>query len=197
MPALSVSIDGNTIATVNTDEFNVLNVQVGGTLVDEHIAMLNFAGGFHPETGESTYLTWIDQMPLQIGQVVVVTFAENAQTSQKGKTIEELYPNDNIAETIDFKPLPEAIKEIKAMQKQREKVIFRVVLSNGDVFVGNTTPKEHGFGFSVLWNAWQPERASVSLHSYTLENLESRTSLNDLAKEKIPLGSKVQFELLT
>ena len=195
MPALSLSIDGITIATVNTDKLNVLDVNVHGTLVNEY-ANLHFAGGFHPEKGEPTYLTWINELPLEIGQIVAVSFLDHALTSQKGKTIEELYPDEDLTNTENFKPFPEVVKEIRVMKKQREMFSFKTVSSQGNVLIGQTSPEEHGFGFSALWNAWQPEHVSVSLHTYTLENLESRTSLNYLTKEKISLGSEVQFVLL-
>lgn len=92
MPALSVTIDGVLIATVCTDGYDVLSVRAGGTRIDDHLANLDVAGGSYPENGEQTYLTWVNELYLQPGQVVTVSFLESASTSHAGKTIEELYP---------------------------------------------------------------------------------------------------------
>lgn len=65
MPALTVSIDGVTLATVSTEGYDVMSVRADGTRVDENLATLDLSGGSYPESGESTYLTWISDVPLQ------------------------------------------------------------------------------------------------------------------------------------
>jgi len=195
MPALSLYVDGMFIASVNTEGYDILDVRVHGTCVDKNIASLDFSGGAHPEGDASSYLTWVNDLPIKPKQVVKVVFLENALTSHEGKTIDELFPDDINKEPIDFKPLPEALNEIRAMQKLRNSISFRVQSPQAGLLTCETEPDKFGFGFGVLWNAWHPERASVSLHSYTLESLESRGPMNYILSEKISLGSEVQFEL--
>jgi hypothetical protein len=65
MPALSVSIDGVMIATVCTDGYDVLNIRASGTCIDDHLSGLEIAGGSYPENGDQTYLTWVNELPLQ------------------------------------------------------------------------------------------------------------------------------------
>ncbi len=196
MPALSVSVDGNHIATVCTDGYDMLSVRISGTRVDENLAELEIAGGSFPEDGESNYLTWVNALPVQPGQSVSISFLENAKSSHLGKTIEELFPDEKLPETIDFKPTHEIFNELRAMPILRDRFSFWFESSAGTTFVGQTTPEEHGFGFTVLWNAWHPERAQVSLHSYTLDNLETRGPMNDHIEERIHYGERVRFELV-
>lgn len=196
MPALTVSIDGVTLATVSTDGYDVMSVRAGGTRVDENLATLDLSGGSYPESGDSTYLTWISDVPLQAGQVVTVAFLDAALTSRAGKTIEELFPDEPPSAQTDFKPTADMFAELRAMPTLRDKFSFRLVSSSGTNFAGETTPDEHGFGFTVLWNSHHPERARASLHSYTLNNLESHGPMNDHVDEKLHYGDWVQFELV-
>jgi hypothetical protein len=196
MPALSVAIDGVTLATVSTDGYDVMSVRASGTRIDDDLATLDLSGGSYPEVGESIYLTWINDVPLQTGQVITVTFLEAATSSHAGKTIEELFPDEPLPTQTDFKPTAEMFSELRTMPVLLERFSFRLASSSGTNFAGETTPDEHGFGFTVLWNSSNPERARVSLHSYTLNNLEARGPMNDHVEEKLYYGDWVQFELV-
>ena len=195
MPALRVSIDGVTLATVSTDGYDVMSIRADGTQIDDGLATLDLSGGSYPEAGESTYLTWISEVPLQAGQVVTVTFLEAASSSHAGKTIEELFPDEPPSTQTDFKPTAEMFAELRTMPRLRDKFSFRLASSSGTNFAGETTPDEHGFGFTVLWNSHNPERARASLHSYTLNNLEARGPMNYHVQEKLNYGDWVQFEV--
>ena len=115
---------------------------------------------------------------------------------REGKTIEELFPDEAATTVGDFKPRADLIKEISEKPKLRGKFSFRLQSSFGTVFVGETRPNEHGFGFTVLWNSFHPERARVSLHSYTLENLETGSAMNYHVEEQMQYGNSVCFELV-
>jgi len=195
MPAFSVAIDGNTIATVCTDGFNVMNVRASGTLVEEEVANLDLSGGSYPENGESTSLTWVNHVPLSAGQIITISFLESAQSSHAGKTIEELFPNEARTEISDFKPTAEIFEEIRAKSKLRNKYIFHLKTSKGSNFDGGTKPGDFGFALSVLWNWLSPERASMSLHSYTLESIEMAGPVDYLFDERLYFGDSVSFSL--
>jgi hypothetical protein len=195
MPALSVALDGVIIATVCTDGYDVLSAGAHGTRIDDDPATLDLSGGSYPENGESTYLTWISEVPLNIGQVVTVSFIENATSSHAGKTIEELFPDEPKTQPA-FKPPEEMFAELRARPKLREQFTFRLVSSTGTNFIGEAAPGAHGFGFNVLWNSFHPERARVSLHSYTLDSLEAHGPMNNHVEEQIQFGGSVQFEIV-
>lgn len=197
MPALSVSFDGNHIATVCTDGYDVLSVRISGTRIDKNLAELEVAGGTFPEDGESNYLTWVDALPVQHGQSIAISFLESAKSSHPGKTIEELFPDEKLPEKCDFKPMSEIVNGLRSVPTLRDGFSFCLASSKGSKFVGKTMAKDHGFGFSIVWNAWHPERARVSLHSYTLDSLETRGLMNDHYKELIHYGEEIRFELVT
>jgi hypothetical protein len=196
MLALTVSINGKTIATVSTDGYDLLSVRAGGTRIDEDLADLEVAGGSYPEGRESTYLTWVSALPLQPGQVVTVRLLESAPTSHRGKTIAELFPDEQPSGATDFKPTSELFADIRGRPALRDKFSFRLETSRGTSFVGETVPDEHGFGFTVNWESFHPERARVSLHSYSLENLEHKGPMNNHVDERLHAGDWVRFELV-
>jgi hypothetical protein len=196
MPALSVSVDGVALATVSTDGYDVVSVRAGGTQVDDDPATLQLDGGSYPKHGEASYLTWISDAPLQTGQVVTVSFLETASSSHAGKTIEELFPDEPLSKQNDLKPTSDVFAELRAMPTLRDKFAFRLVSSSGTNFAGETARDEHGFGFTVLWNSFHPERVRASLHSYTLNSLEARGPMNNHVEEKLQYGGWVRFELV-
>lgn len=195
MPAFSVAIDGNSIATVCLDEYNVVNVRVSGTQVDEELAHLELEGGCFPEEGESTHLTWVNELPLRAGQVVTISFLEHAQTSHAGKTIAELFPDEGPPKDASFKPYSEIISELRAKPKLHSTYSFRLESSSGTSFEGATKPEDFGFALSVLWDWLNPKRAKVSLHTYTLDSLEARGPVRDCLYESINFGDSIRFEL--
>ena len=196
MPALNLSIDGNLIACANINDFNVLNIRIHGMRIDAHVATVEFSGGSYPESGNSTYLTWVAELPLKSKQLLTISFTEHGTTSHEGKTIEEMFTSEKDDSAVDFKPLTEALDELLAKPKLRENFSFRIVSSERKIFDFVTEPDKDSFALSAVWNSWQPEKLSVSLHSSTFENMINRGPINDLFKEKLLVGTSVQFELL-
>ena len=92
MPALEVSVDGVKIATVSTDGFDVMSVNVGGALIDDDLASLSVSGGSYPENGSPLSLWWVSELSLHAGQRVGVSFLEHGISSHPGQTVEELFP---------------------------------------------------------------------------------------------------------
>lgn len=194
MPALTVSLDGKHLATVCTDGYDHVSVHLRGSRIEEHLAVLTVTGGTLPEGGEPTYLTWVNSLPLAPGQVVEVAFIEHGATSHRGQTIDELREGEPREFTAaDFKPMAEALAELRAKPSLREKFCFRLEASSGTRFAGETS--DDAFALHVHWDSFNPERARLSLHSYTFDMLEQRGPLNYQVKERMPLGSSVRFEV--
>ena len=193
MPALTISIDDAPQATVSTDDYDVVSVRISGSRINENLADLDVTGGTHPEDGESTYLIWVDSLAIQTGQVITVSYLEQAITSYPGKTIDERFPDEERPEVTEFRPTPDMFTELRVRPTTREGFSFRLQSSSGTTFDGKTT--DHGFAFTVLYDSFHPEQARLSLHSYTLENLEQRGPMSYHVKENIQVGDTVSFEV--
>ena len=192
MPAFCVEIDSNHIVTVAADGFDVLRVGVSGVRIDEGPPHLEISAGKHPQDGEGSYLIWEDDLPVEPGQVVTISMLEDARTSRPGSTIEELYP-EGPEQVENPKTREELFLEIRSKRSQHESFGFHMETSRGFRFAGNTNANEHGFGFGVLWNSFHPEKARVSLHSYTLDSLEHESPMSYHAHEEMRCGDSVQF----
>lgn len=166
---------------------------VTGTRVDPELATASITASRYPEGQESTYLIWLNELAILSGQTVTVSFRQGGPTSAPGKTVEELYPDEGPAEGTDFKLTTQMMQELRARPQYRPGWAFEVRASNGVSYAGLTNEAEHGFGFSVLWTVHRPERASISLHSYTLESLEKRTPMQYHVRMNLELGSSVDL----
>lgn len=195
MPALAVFIDGAPLVTVCCDGYDVVSVRLSGTRVERELATLDVSGGSYPDGGESIHLIWVSERPLEIGQRVSVAFLDVGATTERGKTIEELFPNDGPCESMDFTPTERMFEELRAKPALRNGYSFEYQPAAGGVYVGRTEPEEHGFGFTVLWNSHRPERASVSLNSYTIDSIQQRTPGHDHAREHIKFGQSVSVRI--
>lgn len=163
-----------------------MSVAVQGTCVEEEVAELMLTGGKYPEEGDSVYLTWINSHPLKAGDLVEVTLQDEGETSHDGKTLAELFPDEvESGERVDFTPTAELFAELRQRTQVRERFRFELQTSRGTTYVGETAEGEHGFGFTVLWNSHRPSRASLSLHSYTIDSLEHRSPMHDHVCEYI------------
>jgi hypothetical protein len=172
MPVLSVFVDRVPLCTVRTDGLDMLNVGISGSKIDEAFATLEVSGGTDPESGESTYLIWLDAFALQPGQCVRVEISDHGSTSAPGKTIDECFP-----EAPEQQPQgpprsrEQLVNALRARSHVREQYAIKIKSSSGARQIANVGDNEHGFGASFVWNYVRPARVSASVHTYSLEQM--------------------------
>ncbi|MDI9238559.1 hypothetical protein QLQ15_06480 [Lysobacter sp. LF1] len=171
MPTIRVNLNERCIAEVDVDGLDVLSVHIGGARVDEGFADLQMHGGAYPSGAESTFLIWINSVELRDSDRVEVIFNRSGRTSHAGKTVAELFP-DEPDEPDVLKSVPQLFAQVRAKPYVREGYRFGLELPGTEPYEGATADVDHGFGFSVTWDSHKPERATVSLYTYTLDDLE-------------------------
>ncbi|WP_431263337.1 hypothetical protein ACQ859_25680 [Roseateles chitinivorans] len=193
MPAISILVDGEPIATANTEGLSVLSAHVQGARSDEAFASVDLHG---TTLEQSTFLIWIGSLTLQPGQQVEVRFMEVGETAPPGKTIEELFPDEPGDEEPD-----DETSEASAFEKIRAKPLHRAGYglafssSDGVAFEGRTGEDDHAFALHVAWNMYRPDRAHLSLRAYTLDELESRAPLRDMVREYLQAPCTVNLRI--
>ena len=195
MPALRTLIDGVPIATVSSDGYNLLSVYISGTRINEELATIEVSGGMYPKGGESTYLIWATDIHLLPYQEVTVQYLKQAETSHPGKTIDEQYPDEPPCEVEDFTPTPVMFAKLRTMPTFRDGFMLSLESSQGARLLVETNPEDHGFAFSVVWDSFCPQRARMSLHSYTIQSMEDRIGGHYYVQEKMNCGDEVKFAL--
>jgi hypothetical protein len=125
-----------------------------------------------------------------------VTFAESGAQSHRGKTVDELYPDE--PEDLKVTPLSiqESIDELRMKPRLHDRYAFRLVTTGGTEYNGQAPDDAHSVTFSVVWNWLRPERVSLSLYTYSLDALATRGPVNDLARAYLPLGGSASLELI-
>lgn len=194
MPGLAVTVNGREIATVSTEGYNLLNVRVAGDLVSDEFASLDVSGGLYGEGEKSQHLTWVNLMPLGPGDEIAVTFLQEATTSHSGRTLEELFPDDE-QPMGPWEPLEKIFEDLAKEPKVRDQFEFVITPPDGDPIRTTTRPGDHSFGFSVGWAWTSPDRARVSLSSASLEQIAKRIAGTDLAQFKLQMGQGVKLRV--
>lgn len=159
-------------------------------------AYLDVTGDKYSEEEKSIFYKWFNKFPLQYGQIINITFLENAATSDEGNIIDQQFPEEELnKETIHQQRLKKC-KEIREQPKLRDQLSFKYESSYGSAFLGETKPEEHGFRLVVFWASLRTESARVSLSSYTIESIEESSPSNNLISENIHYGGEINFSLI-
>jgi hypothetical protein len=194
MPGFGISLNGKTVVTVSTEGMNVFSVRVGGDVISLELASLDVSGGYYGDDSENTHFIWLSEQEISAGDEVEVVFLQEASTSQAGKTIEELHPDEQVQCGPPI-PIDMIFRHLAGRPKLREHFAFSLVPPSGEVITAQTEQDDHSFGFSVLWNWTRPEEARVSLSSTSLENIEKRQSGADHARFKLHFGERVRLRV--
>ncbi|CAH0446024.1 hypothetical protein LMG10661_02154 [Ralstonia syzygii subsp. syzygii] len=196
MPSLSVSVDGQRLATVSLEDgYDILAIHVSGSRIRAAFATLEFGGGFFPEDGDSVHRTWISQRPLCAGQVITVSMREDGQTSHPGKTFEEMFPrvDKTLFDRENFPPIEAVWATLKTWPKVWEPYCFMLAASDSASLSGQTLPEEESLRFSAVWDKRRPERARISLYSSTL----GEDDLHYRVRQELHLGKSLHLRLDT
>jgi hypothetical protein len=195
MPALRILIDNDHIATIRCNDFHVVSARVMGSLADASFAQLEFTASILPDEGDSTYLTWLTDYEIRSGQKITIQFLEDAKTTGRGSTIDELYPNELGMKSEPDMPLEAIFQELRDRPNVRSNYTF-VASTPGELnYVGAFESGEFSFGFHALWNWLNPERTGISLTTSTIDSIERRTPGREHFREYITYSQSVEFQV--
>jgi hypothetical protein len=195
MRAFSIAIDGSTVASVTTEELDVLSVSITGAKIDDDAAHVECSGGSYPDGAESTYLIWLSDVPLRPGQVVRVSVFDQGAKSHPGKTIDELCPNEPVLTDNEWLSKEDVIAKLRLRSHVRDRLSLVLRSSRGPEIRAALKPEEHGFGISILWNWVNPERVSASLHTYSLDQLLTREEFAYHFRDRLEPGDWLEVEI--
>jgi hypothetical protein len=196
MPALAVVLNGGALVTVGTDGLDAVEVRVGGDRRGPEVGHVEVSGGAYPEGRESTYLIWQPERALSARDTLSVTLLEHGHSSRAGQTIDQLYPGDASHDTTRPASLGRTVQALMREPLRFAALGFRLVGPDGRVTEGRTTADEFGFGFHVSWIAQRPDRARVSLRTYTLQSLLDHQRGRYHAEAWVHYGQGVTFTVI-
>jgi hypothetical protein len=194
MPGFVVSLNGKRTVAVSTEGLNVLAVRVHGDLTGPEFAFINVSGGYYGDEENKKHLIWVSEREIYSGDEVDVEFQKETSTSAPGKTIEELYPDDE-TKMGPWQSVEEVFKDLAKKPIVREEFSFRVVPPSGEVINASTEENDHSFGFSILWDWTHPDIAHVSLNSNSLESIENTQGGTKHARFRLQFGECVNLRV--
>ena len=193
-PGFLTTLNGADVVTVSSVGLNVLSLRVHGDRVSPEFSSLEISGGLYGEGSENKHLIWECDHNLAPGDEIAVTFLENALTSRAGKTIEELFPDEKEPQG-PRQPIEQIFQNIAQRPKVRDRFSFLLSPPAAQPMNFETSPEDHSFGFSILWDWTRPELLRASLSSNSLDGIAKREGGTDYASFRLQFGERVIFRV--
>ncbi len=200
MPGFIVSINDDHLVTISTENLNVFSIRLHGDTKSQGFALLEASGGFYGDEKIKRHLIWLNEHEIFPDDEITIRFLDEVIPSHSGKTIKELYPEeDKTVEpegTIDevFND-EEFIHDLVKKTKLRENFSFALELPSGELIRSSTDPSEYSFSYSILWNNLHPERARVSLSSNTLDSIFNKENGSYHLRVLLQLNQEVKLHV--
>jgi hypothetical protein len=194
MPGISVEVNGTRIATISLAGQEVVDVSVSGSLERQPKAMLHAGGNHRVEDGYG-YLIWIDERALLPGDVLRVSLDESCGIADQGKTIDELYPDEEPCTRTDFTIDENMAAELRARPRLHEAFLVQAETSSGQQATAASDDLNTDFSFSLLWDSSRPNQARVRLATHCLDDVLARTGGTTHLKTMLSVGDSASFVL--
>lgn len=194
MPGISIQLDGIHIATISLSGMDVVDVSAHGALDQKPKAALGAMGGNYAEGG-CGHLIWVSDQTLLPGEVLSVKLNAACDSSDQGKTIQELFPDDEPCTQTDFTINDEMAAEIRARPRLHDEFAVQVETSQGQRAVAVSNEHNTSFSFGVLWDFTCPTQARVRLTTHCLNDVLARQTGTNHFEAILSFGDSASFML--
>jgi hypothetical protein len=130
------------------------------------------------------------------GDVVKVTLNEACDIADQGKTIAELYPDEELPPGSDFTISDEMAAELRARPRVHDDFIVQVETSFVQQVRAASDDLNTDFTFGLLWDSFCPNQARVRLTTYCLNDVLTRTGGTRHLQTTLSLGDSASFLLV-
>ena len=198
MSGITVKVNGAPIATIDLAPLEVMDVSIHGALDLDPKARLH-SGSTHRIEGGYGHLIWIAEQSLLPGDVLSVQLDASCGDSDRGRTIDEVYPpvegekpftKDDLA--ID----EDTIAQLRARPRLHDAFLVRVETSSGEQATAASDDLHTDFSFTLLWDSFRPDQARIRLATYCLDDVQHRTGGTTHLKTMLAVGDSATFVLV-
>jgi hypothetical protein len=84
--------------------------------------------------------------------------------------------------------MEECFRDLRTKPNLRGRYSFVTSTPSHSSQTSETVQGEYSFSFSVLWNWLRPERASVSLSTWTIDSVQFKTPRREHSREYMQVG---------
>lgn len=196
MAGMTVEVNGILITIINLAELEVVDVSVHGALDQDPKARLSASGGNY-SVGGCGHLIWIPEDSVPLGKVVKVTLTDSCSVADKGRTIQELFPDDPVSTQTDFSISDELAAELRGQPRLHEEFTVCVETSDGRHSTATSDEKNTIFTFRILWDWTNPAQARVRFSTHCLDDVLARRSGTKHLDATISIGDSASFTLIS
>ena len=194
MPSLSIDLDGNRVSTIDLTPMEVVDVSVHGSLDQDPKAVLDAMGGNYTEGG-CGHLIWITETSLLPGEVLTVTLQEASSISDRGRSMGEIFPDEEPCTLTDFSINDEMAAELRARPQLHEQFYVQAATSNCRAVAVKSDDRNTRFTFRVLWDFTRPSEARVHLTTNCLDDVIARKVGLKHLEATLSFGNFASFSL--
>jgi hypothetical protein len=194
MPGIAIELNGSHFITIDLAGMNVVDVSVYGALDQAPKAVLDACGGNYSDGGGG-HLIWVAEQSILPGEALNVKLIEACGIGAKGRTIQELYPDNEPVSQTDFTINEEMAAEIRARPRLHKAFSVEAATSNGQLAAAISNELNTSFTFSVLWIFARPNQARVSLTTHCLDDVLARKAGTSHLEAVLSLGDSASFSL--
>lgn len=177
---------------------DMVDVSVHGALDSTQKATLEAWGGNYA-VGGSGHLIWIAERALLPSEVLTVKLSDKydkCDIADQGKTIAELYPDDEPCTISDFSIDDQRAAEIRARPRLHEDFIVQAETSSAKQVTAASDERNTDFTFNILWHNLWPTQARVRLATYCLTDVLARTAGTEHLQTMLCSNDSASFVLL-
>lgn len=194
MPGLAIELNGTHVSTINLSGMDVVDVSVHGALDRNPRAALDAMGGNYADGG-CGHLIWVTEKSLSPGEVLSVKLIEACDITDQGRTIQEVFPDDEPCTQTDFTINDEMASEIRARPRLHEAFSVYVETSHGQQASAMSDDGNTSFTFRVLWDYTRPTQARVHLTTHCLDDVLARKVGHSHLEGVLSFGDSASFSL--
>jgi hypothetical protein len=194
-PGLIVRINKKVIASVCSENLNIISVRVGGDVISSEVATLDVTGGYYGAPEETRHLLWVTDHEILEQDEVEIEFLQFSENSHMGKTIEETFP-----EAIDeAKEQPQDINDLAEFLHKQPSVRkgFDICVRVGDAKeqVFEVREPNYLFSISAMWDWKSLDSAKLWVSSSTIQSIVTRQSGTSYLRQRMGTGQSVRIRI--
>jgi hypothetical protein len=194
-PGLIVRINKNIVASISSENLNIISVRVSSDILATEVADLNASGGYYGTSEETRHLLWVTEHAISEQDEIEIQFQDLASNSHPGRTIEEIYPES--PEKTDDSPqdLGELAVSLQNEPRVRDGFDLHVHAEEDDPQTLKIRDPDYSFIVSVMWNWKTTDSAKFSVSSTTIENIAAQRSGTSHLQGRIAKGQSLRMRI--
>jgi hypothetical protein len=195
MATLAIDVNDTRVATISLTGMQLVDVSVRGALDCKSKATISAMGSSHGENG-SGHLIWIEAHALLAGDIVRIGLNDTHDPGDRGKTIEELHPDEAPSTRTDFSISADMAADLRARPRLHEAFFVRAETSCGKKAGATSDERNTDFVLRILWTDAQPNQVRLALHTHCLDDVLARTGGQRHLDTLLSSGDSATFQLV-